>query len=65
MIIVGDPDQCIEKMKTYESLGVDQLLCYMQFGDLDHDAIMKSIELIGKHVLPEVDAEASVTVVEK
>ncbi|MBW3661668.1 MAG: LLM class flavin-dependent oxidoreductase [Actinobacteria bacterium] len=65
MIIVGDPDQCIEKMKTYESLGVDQLLCYMQFGDLDHDAIMRSIELIGKHVLPEVDAEASVTVVEK
>ncbi|HEX9766920.1 MAG TPA: LLM class flavin-dependent oxidoreductase [Nitriliruptorales bacterium] len=59
MIIVGDPEQCIEKMKTYESLGVDQLLCYMQFGDLDHNAILRSIELIGKHVLPEVDPEGA------
>ncbi len=67
MIIVGDPDQCIEKMKLYESLGVDHLLCYMQFGDLDHNAIMKSIELIGKHVLPVIDPdrESTVTMVEK
>ena len=34
MIIVGDPDQCLEKMRHYAELGVDQLICYVQFGHL-------------------------------
>ena len=45
MIIVGDPDQCMEKILQYEELGVDQLICYVQFGHLQHEAIMRTIEL--------------------
>jgi len=56
MIVTGDADRCFEKMKHYADLGVDQLLCYMQFGYLEHDAIMKSLEIIGKEVLPEIEA---------
>ena len=52
MIIVGDPDRCIEKMMHYADLGVDQLICYVQFGHLEHDSIMKTIELLGKEVIP-------------
>jgi len=55
MIITGDADRCYEKMKHYADLGVDQLLCYMQFGFLEHDDIMKSLEIIGKEVLPEIE----------
>ncbi|MGE0881057.1 MAG: LLM class flavin-dependent oxidoreductase [Acidimicrobiia bacterium] len=52
MIIVGDPDRCIEKMKKFADMGVDQLLCYVQFGKLPHEAIMRNLELLGEHVIP-------------
>jgi alkanesulfonate monooxygenase SsuD/methylene tetrahydromethanopterin reductase-like flavin-dependent oxidoreductase (luciferase family) len=56
MIIVGTPEQCIEKMKRYVDIGVDELICYKQFGHLSHDSIMRSLELIGREVMPEIEA---------
>ena len=56
MIMLGTPDVIVEKMKRYADCGVDQLLCYKQFGYLPHDAIMRSMELINEHVMPEIDA---------
>jgi alkanesulfonate monooxygenase SsuD/methylene tetrahydromethanopterin reductase-like flavin-dependent oxidoreductase (luciferase family) len=66
MIIVGDPDECLRKMLRYAELGVDRLLCYLQFGHLPHASVMRSIELLGTHVIPElarrdVQVQASVT----
>ena len=55
MIVVGDPDQCLEKMLKYEALGVDQLICYVQFGHLSHESIMRTIELLGTKVIPELE----------
>ncbi|MCK9904710.1 monooxygenase [Parafrankia colletiae] len=54
MIIVGDPDECLRKMLRYADLGVDRLLCYVQFGHLPHDSVMRTIELLGTHVIPEL-----------
>lgn len=54
MVIVGTPDECIRKCLVYEELGIDQLLCYLNFGYLPHEAVMKSIELLGTRVLPEL-----------
>ncbi|MGZ4128635.1 MAG: LLM class flavin-dependent oxidoreductase [Actinomycetota bacterium] len=54
MIIVGDPDQCLEKMIKFEEIGVDELLCYVQFGRLPHESILQTIELIGK-LIPELE----------
>jgi alkanesulfonate monooxygenase SsuD/methylene tetrahydromethanopterin reductase-like flavin-dependent oxidoreductase (luciferase family) len=54
MIIVGDPEQCLQKMIEFEKIGVDELLCYVQFGYLPHESVMKTIELIGTQVLPEL-----------
>lgn len=56
MIIVGDPDACIRKLKKYEAAGLDHVLCLMQAGRTPHDKIMKSIELFGKYVIPEFRA---------
>ena len=39
-------------MLHYADLGVDQLICYVQFGYLEGDSIMKTIELLGKEVIP-------------
>ena len=55
MIIVGDPETCVEKMVKYAELGVDQLICYVQFGYLKHESIMRTIELLGTKVIPELE----------
>ena len=49
---MGDPDTCINVMKQYEAAGVDQVLCFMQMGNLPHSRIMDSIKLFAKHVIP-------------
>jgi alkanesulfonate monooxygenase SsuD/methylene tetrahydromethanopterin reductase-like flavin-dependent oxidoreductase (luciferase family) len=54
MIVVGDPDECLRKMLRYEELGVDQLLCYVQFGYLPHESVMRTIELLGTEIIPEL-----------
>ncbi|MBO0732448.1 MAG: LLM class flavin-dependent oxidoreductase, partial [Acidimicrobiaceae bacterium] len=55
MIIVGTAEECLRKILRYEEAGVDQLLCYVQFGDLPHDKIMRSLELLAKHVIPRLE----------
>jgi alkanesulfonate monooxygenase SsuD/methylene tetrahydromethanopterin reductase-like flavin-dependent oxidoreductase (luciferase family) len=54
MVIVGTPEECIEKFLKYDEIGVDQVLCYLNFGYLPHAAVMRSIELLGTKVLPEL-----------
>jgi alkanesulfonate monooxygenase SsuD/methylene tetrahydromethanopterin reductase-like flavin-dependent oxidoreductase (luciferase family) len=56
MIVVGDAGRCIEKMKHYADLGVDELICYVQFGYLPHDSVLRTIETLGKEVIPELAA---------
>jgi alkanesulfonate monooxygenase SsuD/methylene tetrahydromethanopterin reductase-like flavin-dependent oxidoreductase (luciferase family) len=59
MIVVGDPERCFEKMRRYADLGVDELLCYVQFGYLSGESILRTIELLGKEVLPELQRYAA------
>jgi alkanesulfonate monooxygenase SsuD/methylene tetrahydromethanopterin reductase-like flavin-dependent oxidoreductase (luciferase family) len=63
MIVVGDPDQCLTKMERYASLGVEQLICYVQFGYLSHESVMRTIELLGTELIPELErAERATTI---
>jgi alkanesulfonate monooxygenase SsuD/methylene tetrahydromethanopterin reductase-like flavin-dependent oxidoreductase (luciferase family) len=54
MVIIGTPDECVEKFIKYEEAGVDQVLCYVNFGYLPHEAVMQSITLLGTYVIPEL-----------
>jgi alkanesulfonate monooxygenase SsuD/methylene tetrahydromethanopterin reductase-like flavin-dependent oxidoreductase (luciferase family) len=54
MVIVGTPDECLEKFLRYEEAGIDQVLCYVNFGHLPHEAVLKSIQLLGDYVIPEL-----------
>jgi alkanesulfonate monooxygenase SsuD/methylene tetrahydromethanopterin reductase-like flavin-dependent oxidoreductase (luciferase family) len=54
MVIVGDPERCLEKMKRYADYGVDEILCRIEFGHLSHESKMRTLELLGKEVLPEL-----------
>jgi alkanesulfonate monooxygenase SsuD/methylene tetrahydromethanopterin reductase-like flavin-dependent oxidoreductase (luciferase family) len=55
MIIIGTPEQCLEKIIRYEEAGVDQLLCYVQFGTLPHEKVMRNLELLGTQVIPQLE----------
>jgi alkanesulfonate monooxygenase SsuD/methylene tetrahydromethanopterin reductase-like flavin-dependent oxidoreductase (luciferase family) len=55
MIIIGTPEECLGKILRYESVGVDELLCYVQFGDLPHDKVMRTLELLAKEVMPKLE----------
>jgi len=54
-VIVGDPDEVIQRCKAYEEAGVDLLLCLLNPYKIPHEKCMQSIELIGKHVIPEFE----------
>jgi alkanesulfonate monooxygenase SsuD/methylene tetrahydromethanopterin reductase-like flavin-dependent oxidoreductase (luciferase family) len=49
---MGNPDTVIKVLKKYQEAGVDQILCFMQMGNLAHTRIMDSIRLFGRHVIP-------------
>ena len=49
---MGNPDTIIKVLQKYQEAGVDQILCFMQMGNLAHSRIMDSIKLFGKHVIP-------------
>jgi alkanesulfonate monooxygenase SsuD/methylene tetrahydromethanopterin reductase-like flavin-dependent oxidoreductase (luciferase family) len=51
--IVGDPGECIETARRYEAAGCDLLLCLVNPYKIPHDDVMQSIELLGRHVIPE------------
>ena len=52
VIIAGDPQSCIEAVKMYEEIGVDQVMLIMQTETIPHQKVMGSIELFGKQVIP-------------
>ena len=54
MIIVGTAEECLRKIERYEEAGVDQLLCYVQFGDLPHDKVMRTLELLSSDIMPKL-----------
>ena len=53
-LIVGDPETCRRKMKRYEEIGIDRLMCFQQVGQLTHDQIMGSIRQVGQ-LIPEFE----------
>jgi alkanesulfonate monooxygenase SsuD/methylene tetrahydromethanopterin reductase-like flavin-dependent oxidoreductase (luciferase family) len=60
LIAVGDPDDILKLFKTYEEMGVDQIMTWVQFGGLPHEKIMKSMRLMAEHVLPKLGVKVAV-----
>jgi alkanesulfonate monooxygenase SsuD/methylene tetrahydromethanopterin reductase-like flavin-dependent oxidoreductase (luciferase family) len=51
-LCIGDPDAIFRNVSEYERLGFDQFMCLVQFSDITHQESLRTIELIGKHVIP-------------
>jgi hypothetical protein len=56
MVIIGTPEECLKKFLRYEDIGVDQVLCYVNWGYLPQDAVIECITLLGDYVIPELKA---------
>ncbi len=50
--VVGSPARCIEIARRYQQAGCDLLLCLVNPYKIPHARVMRSIELLGRHVLP-------------
>jgi alkanesulfonate monooxygenase SsuD/methylene tetrahydromethanopterin reductase-like flavin-dependent oxidoreductase (luciferase family) len=55
--VLGTPDQAIEACRRYEEAGVDLLLCLVNPYEIPHESVMQTIELMGRHVIPEFDRD--------
>jgi len=51
--VVGTPEDCVKTCALYEEAGIDVLLCLVNPYKIPHEAVMETIELMGKEVIPE------------
>ncbi|HKC49619.1 MAG TPA: LLM class flavin-dependent oxidoreductase [Myxococcota bacterium] len=54
-VIVGDVASCRRKIEAYADIGVDRLMCLLQFGALPHESILRSLRTIGEELIPVYD----------
>jgi alkanesulfonate monooxygenase SsuD/methylene tetrahydromethanopterin reductase-like flavin-dependent oxidoreductase (luciferase family) len=57
--VSGDPESCLNAIRIHESHGVDQLQFLMATETIPHEKVMSSIELFGKHVIPELKKQSN------
>lgn len=56
-VLVGDPNTFIERCRKYAALGADEIILRL---DGTHEQVMRSIELIGKYVIPVINTPKAV-----
>jgi alkanesulfonate monooxygenase SsuD/methylene tetrahydromethanopterin reductase-like flavin-dependent oxidoreductase (luciferase family) len=52
--VLGTPDECLETCRRYQAAGVDLLLCLVNPYKIPHEAVMRTIELMGNEVIPQL-----------
>jgi hypothetical protein len=50
---VGTPDMLRARLREFEEVGIDQVICISQAGKIPHELLCSSIELFSREVLPE------------
>jgi alkanesulfonate monooxygenase SsuD/methylene tetrahydromethanopterin reductase-like flavin-dependent oxidoreductase (luciferase family) len=58
-IVLGDPDEALAQCKRWEDSGIDQLV--FGIGPAPIEATLKTIELMGKYVIPKIDTDPVVS----
>jgi alkanesulfonate monooxygenase SsuD/methylene tetrahydromethanopterin reductase-like flavin-dependent oxidoreductase (luciferase family) len=54
LIVVGDPEECIRKLRGYQAASADHILLMQQVGNIPHAKVMGSIERFAKYVMPQL-----------
>jgi len=50
---VGTPEMIRTRLREFEQIGIDQVVCLSQAGRIPHEMLCSSIELFTREVLPE------------
>jgi alkanesulfonate monooxygenase SsuD/methylene tetrahydromethanopterin reductase-like flavin-dependent oxidoreductase (luciferase family) len=50
---VGTPETLRQRLRDFENVGIDQVVCISQAGKIPHELLCSSIELFSNEVLPE------------
>jgi hypothetical protein len=50
---VGTPEMLRTRLREFEAVGIDQVVCISQAGKIPHELLCSSIELSAREVLPE------------
>jgi|SRR5665213_4238401 len=50
---VGTPEMLRRRLREFEEVGIDQVICLSQAGRIPHELLCSSIELFSREVLPE------------
>ncbi len=53
--IIGDVDHCIRELEAYRDVGCDRVLIVAQASRIPHEAVLRSIELFGREIIPHFD----------
>jgi alkanesulfonate monooxygenase SsuD/methylene tetrahydromethanopterin reductase-like flavin-dependent oxidoreductase (luciferase family) len=51
--VLGTPEECARTCKLYAEAGIDTLLCLVNPFRISHEAVMETIELMGRKVIPQ------------
>lgn len=51
-MLIGIPEDVINRLKKYEDAGCDQIMMLMNFGGLPHEQVLRSMELVAEKVMP-------------
>jgi alkanesulfonate monooxygenase SsuD/methylene tetrahydromethanopterin reductase-like flavin-dependent oxidoreductase (luciferase family) len=54
-VIIGDVASCQRKIEAYADIGVDRLMCLVQFAGIPHERILRSMRKIGEKLIPIYD----------
>src|SRR5579875_503164 len=54
LVAIGTAEEIIRVAARYHRIGADQLLFMVQYGAIAHERVMKTIEILGTRVLPEL-----------
>jgi alkanesulfonate monooxygenase SsuD/methylene tetrahydromethanopterin reductase-like flavin-dependent oxidoreductase (luciferase family) len=52
MIIVGDPNRCVEQIEEVRETGTNYIIFMMNFATLEQEKILRSMEIMAKEVIP-------------
>jgi alkanesulfonate monooxygenase SsuD/methylene tetrahydromethanopterin reductase-like flavin-dependent oxidoreductase (luciferase family) len=59
-LVIGDPDQCVERCKQLEKMGIDEVI--LKIDGYGHQNNLRSIEMFGKYVIPEFNHPQAIPV---
>jgi alkanesulfonate monooxygenase SsuD/methylene tetrahydromethanopterin reductase-like flavin-dependent oxidoreductase (luciferase family) len=55
--VIGTPEECIQSLKLWENIGVDQLIMGPSGSVYPHALLEETVELFGREVIPEFDKD--------